>query len=144
MDLPKSKSSHTKFQLDKIDEFVAKDALDKFDTSVGSYFMNHKIANKITQIYSDSATYDYSSLYKKVDLIFIDAAHDYENKKTDTENALKMLADNGVILWDNYDDILNPDVTKYLGEIAEVYPLYHLRGTPMVVYWNKKRSKPKK
>jgi hypothetical protein len=52
-------------------------------------------------------------------------------------NALKMLSPNGVILWHNYDDILCPDVTKYLCELADNITLFHLRNTALAIHWNK-------
>ena len=138
LDLSPEMASSTKFQLSELDRYVAVEFRTKFHTSVGSYFKGKPIEKKITQILSDSATYDYTPHHGKIDLIFIDAAHDYANKKTDSENALKMLAPGGVILWDNYDDVVNPEVTRYLSELADSLPLYHLRGTPLVVYWNTK------
>lgn len=137
LDLPPDKRDNTKHHLSELDRYVAVEFLKRFNTAVGSYFKGKSVEHKITQIYNDSATFDFSPYYSKMDLIFIDAGHDYDNKKSDSENALKMVAPNGLILWDNYDDILNPDVTKYLAELAEVLPLFHLRGTPLVVYWNK-------
>lgn len=137
IDLPPDSANKTKHKLSEIDRFVTDEFLKKFNGYVGSYFKAHARGKKITQILSDSATYDYSRFFRTMDIIFIDAAHDYANKKSDSENALKMLAPNGIILWDNYDDVTNPDVTKYLYELSEQLPLYHLRGTMLVVHWNK-------
>ena len=38
-------------------------------------------------------------------MIFIDAAHDYDNKKRDTENAFRLLSSRGVILWHDFGQI---------------------------------------
>jgi predicted O-methyltransferase YrrM len=137
LDLSPEMASSTKFQLSELDRYVAAEFRSRFHTSVGSYFKGNPIEKKITQILSDSASYDYTPHYGTMDLIFIDAAHDYKNKILDTENALKMLAPNGILLWDNYEDVTNPFVTKYLNELADKLPIYHLRGTPLAVYWNK-------
>lgn len=90
------------------------------------------VENKIVQLYSDSRDFDFSEYYGKIDLVLIDGGHDYETKKSDTENALKLIGDHGVILWDNYDDIGCPYVTKYLGELD--LPIRHLKGTNLVIY----------
>lgn len=90
------------------------------------------VESKVVQHYGDSRIFDFSPYYGSVDLVLIDGAHDYETKKTDTENALKMIGNKGVIIWDNYDDIGCPDVTRYLGELN--LPLYHLKNTNLVIH----------
>ncbi len=137
LDLPPDRRDSTRHPLSELDRYVASEFLERFNTGVGSYFKGKSIEYKITQIYHDSAAFDFSPFYSMVDLIFIDAGHDYHNKKSDSENALKMVSPNGIVIWDNYDDILNPDVTRYLSELADKLPLVRLRGTPLVVYWNK-------
>lgn len=93
--------------------------------------------NRIEQLIGDSRTFDFSPYYGTIDLMLIDGAHDYETKKSDTENALKMLSSNGILLWDNYDDVGCPFVTKYLSELnGPDFPLYHLKNTNLVVYKN--------
>ena len=126
LDLPPEKRDSTNYPLSELDRYVAAEFLDRFSTGVGSYFKGRGVEKKIIQIYHDSATYDFSPYYSMIDLIFIDAGHDYANKKSDSENALKMVSQNGIILWDNYDDILNPDVTKYLTELSGRLPLFLL------------------
>lgn len=138
LDLSPEHVNRTKYTLTELDKYVAGDFRQKFRTDVGSYFSDSPVRRKIVQILSDSAAFDYSPYYGKIDLVYIDAAHDYENKKVDSENALKMVSPNGIILWDNYDDVLNPFVTKYLSDLSNRVSLFHLRGTFLVAYWNKK------
>lgn len=137
LDIGDNRKISPEHSLNTVDEYVANVFRYKFGTSVGSYFSGSIASSKITQIIADSAMYDFSGFERKMDFIFIDAAHDYKNKKRDTENAFMMLKTNGIILWDNYLDILYPDLTKYLFELSSNVKLYHLKGTSLVVYWNK-------
>lgn len=121
-------------KLGRLDELVAKHFKEKFNTKVGSYFEDRKDVS-IVQLWGDTATFDYSVIGGKADLIFIDAAHDYQNKHIDTENALKLIAPGGVILWHDYAEVTNPEVTKCLMEYAKEYNIYHLRNTDLAVFY---------
>jgi len=135
LDIPKE--NRVKIAPSVIDELVAQSFKQEFNTMTGSYFKERHDVN-IKQLWGDSATFDYSVLDRKADLIFIDAAHDYQSKKIDSENAFKLIADGGVIIWHNYADVLNAQTTKYLKDISANYHLFHLRNTFLVVFWNKK------
>jgi hypothetical protein len=136
LDLPEEMQAS--LVLSELDTYVSKHFYAKFGTSTGSYFYGRTDVN-IKQLRGDSATFDYSSFIDgSVDLVFIDAAHDYQNKKLDSENGFKLLSSNGVILWHNYADVLNPDVTKCLGEYASSGKLiYHLKGTNLALFYKK-------
>lgn len=121
----------------ELDEQISNHFRSKFGTKLGAYFANRNDV-EIVQLLGDAAVFDYSAIDGKLDIVFIDAAHDYFHKKIDTENAMKLLSQGGVILWHNYNDVTNPDVTKYLADISLEYELFHLRNTSLVVYWNKK------
>ena len=122
------------FHLSELDTYVSKHFRDKFGTSTGSYFADRQDVN-IRQLLGDSAEFDFPAIIADpIDLIFIDAAHDYKNKKIDTENALRLLAPKGVILWHNYGDVSCPDVTRYLYDISDRYKIYHLKNTSLAVY----------
>ncbi|RDJ35500.1 MAG: class I SAM-dependent methyltransferase [Crenarchaeota archaeon] len=89
---------------------------------------------KVTQLWGNSTKFDFSPYYSEIDLVFIDGGHDFETKKSDTENALKMI-DKGVIVWDNYLDDTNPETTTYLNTLD--LPIYHLRNTFLAIYIKK-------
>jgi predicted O-methyltransferase YrrM len=78
----------------------------------------------ITQIQIDSAKFDPGPFAAQMDLIYIDASHSYSAVRNDTEKALRMLAPNGVIIWDDYH---YPGVWRYLNELDRDRPDLELR-----------------
>jgi len=135
LDLPED--AMASIELSKLDYLVSKIFKDKFGTKTGMYFQNREDVN-IVQILNDSSSFEYSEMGDdKIDIIFIDAAHDYENKKIDSENAFNWIAKNGVIIWHNYNEVTCPDVTKYLADISGKYEIFHLRNTSLALFWNK-------
>jgi len=90
---------------------------------------------RITQLYGDSASFDFSPWYGKIDLVFVDGAHSYEYVVNDTNIALRLLSpEGGIIVWHDY--MVWPDVTRALHELKEKMPslpLVHVRDTSLVV-----------
>jgi len=89
---------------------------------------------RITQLLGDSATFDFSPYYARIDLVFIDASHSYSYVKSDTEAALKMLSDRGTIVWDDYTHY--PGIYTYLNELSPQLerPVMHILGTRLALY----------
>lgn len=134
LDLPEAQMAA--IELSKIDTLISKIFKDKFGTKTGSYFHGRKDVN-VVQKFGDSAVFDYNELgAEKMDIIFIDAAHDYLNKKIDSEWAFKLIGKNGVILWHNFNDVTSPDVTRYLADVSGTYKIFHLRNTMLALYYN--------
>ena len=133
LDLPPEKAAQQ--TLSRLDELVAKHFRERFNTQTGSYFRNFS-EREIIQLWGDTATFDYSAVEGPVDLVFIDAAHDYANVKHDSENALRLLAENGVILWHDYAQVANPDVTRYVSEFGQKSSVVHLRNTNLALFRN--------
>ena len=79
-------------------------------------FKGRPEAERITELYGDSLTFDFSLYKATMDLVFVDAAHDPLHAATDTRNALFMLAPRGVILWHDYNRA--PGVTAAVAEAA--------------------------
>lgn len=97
LDLPKQEIAKTKFRVKTGDlEFINKN-------QSGIRFFGTDVGNRITQIYADSAQYDYSKFENNIDLVFIDGSHTYEYVISDTLAAMKLLRNKkGVIIWHDY------------------------------------------
>ncbi len=119
--------------LTELDELVAKQFRKAFKTETGIYFKGRTDLN-IIQLWGDTAAFDYSKIGGGFDLIYVDAAHDYENLKRDTANAFRLLSPRGVILWHDYDQVVCPEVTRFLAECAAARRLFQLRNTNLAVY----------
>ena len=101
----------------------------------GKHFREHRAGHKIVQLWGNSLEFDFSPYFGKMDLIFVDAAHAYRFVKSDTENALKMLAPAGVLLWHDYMSFGEMhDVTRYLFELAGKLSISQLGSTTLAVF----------
>ncbi len=89
--------------------------------------------DRITHIYGDSATFDFSPYFDSCDIVFIDASHRYENVLIDSETSLKLLKNGkGIILWHDYS-IDNIGVVRAIHEFKEKYnlPIYNIKRTKL-------------
>jgi predicted O-methyltransferase YrrM len=69
----------------------------------GIQFIGTGFEERISQIYSDSAAFDFKDYADKMDLVFIDGSHSYEYVLNDTRIALALLRNGkGVIMWHDY------------------------------------------
>ena len=98
-------------------------------------FENTHVASKIKQHFGDSTNYDFSqfTIDGPLDFIFIDGGHSYECVKSDTENALNVLAEGGVIFWHDFCPLFG-GVYQFLCELSNELPLRHIEGTNLVFY----------
>jgi predicted O-methyltransferase YrrM len=65
------------------------------------FYSTHDTA--IKHVYGDTGNFDFNSLNKKFDLIFIDGDHSFELVKNDTAKMFKLLKnENSVIVWHDY------------------------------------------
>jgi Methyltransferase domain len=69
---------------------------------IGQRFRGTPYEKKITQVFGDSATFDWSTLPVPFDMVFIDGCHFEEYVVSDTQNALKHLRPGGLIVWHDY------------------------------------------
>ena len=98
----------------------------------------------ITTIFANSQTFDFSTLNKKFDLIFVDADHSYEAVKNDTANVFKLLKDeNSVIVW--HDCGFSSELPRYSvikaildGSPVEFHKhIYHVSNTMCGIFTRK-------
>jgi predicted O-methyltransferase YrrM len=82
---------------------------------IGAAFDGQQGSQRITQLFGDSRTFDFSPWYGTADLVVIDAGHEYEFVASDTAVAQKLLRGGGAIVWDDYDRVW-PGVIRAVDE----------------------------
>ncbi len=98
---------------------------------VGARFRDKPEAERITQLFGDSRHFDFSPWHGSIDLVLVDAGHDYEFVASDTRSALRLLAPGGVIIWDDYMPYF-PGVVKAVDE-SDV-PVFHLVRSDFAIH----------
>jgi predicted O-methyltransferase YrrM len=95
----------------------------------------------VTHLQANSLTFDFNSLGKTFDLIFVDGDHHYEAVFSDSSKVLKALEPgSGIIVWHDY--ARNPEQVRWsvLAGILDGLPaemhkhLYHISNTMCAVY----------
>lgn len=115
---------------------------DKAEGELVGFFSKND--SKIKQLYANSLTFDYASLGKKFDVMFIDGDHHYESVKSDTANVFKYLVkDSSIVIWHDYGfDPVTPR-HEVMAAILDGMPaecrknVYHVSNTMCAVYINK-------
>jgi len=100
---------------------------------IGEDLRQHVAHGKVTQLYGDSQTFDFSPYAGRVDLVFIDGDYRYDAVKHDTAEALRMLTPGGVIVWDDCHPSV-PGVVQCVEEFAQSRPVYRISRTRFAVY----------
>ncbi len=130
LDLPASDSARSVAALDRHEIKYA----DK--PRSGARYIGTEAERRINQLYGDSGTFDFSTWYGKVDLVFIDGSHAYPYVINDSLHAIRMLREqNGVIIWHDYGQW--DGVTLALNDLKRSHPafrdLVRVRGTTLAV-----------
>lgn len=97
-------------------------------------FHSYPEKDKIHELFGDSSRFDFSPYKGKMDLVFIDGNHSCDFVKSDTENALSMLSERGVIIWHDYDYIIHRDVFQYLNQFSKTHKVYSIPHTRFAIY----------
>jgi predicted O-methyltransferase YrrM len=99
----------------------------------------------VEHIGANSRTFDFKSLNRKFDLIFIDGDHSYDGVKIDTATAFSLLKDeNSVIVWHDYAPSYEHLDWEVFSGIMDGAPadkrdrIYRLTNTLCAIYTNKK------
>jgi len=143
LDLPKAGLDNAKLPLASGEQqYIQKEVS-------GSRFHGTDCADRIVQLYGDSATFDFSPYSGSIDFIFVDASHSYEYVLNDSRAALKLLRSGEagesakVILWHDYGTW--EGVTRALDELAakeeHFHGLKHIEGTSLAcLIWEESRE----
>lgn len=91
-------------------------------------FENTPVADKITCLFGDSATFDFAPFHNRVDFFFIDGAHSYEYVRSDTLNALNCCHPGSVIAWHDFGRVGLNGVSKWILELSREREIYSVPG----------------
>lgn len=137
-----SESAKECFTLCLTDEEMEKRGVDKETIGMHGMFSN-KLKN-VTQLRGDSRTFDFSSLSRKFDLIFIDGDHHYDYVLQDTRNVMKYLVhENSTIVWHDYGNTAEDVRFEVLAAILDGTSyefhskIYHVGHTKCAVMTNR-------
>ena len=91
-------------------------------------------ARRITQLFGDSASFDWSRYHGRAGLVFVDGSHAYDYARKDSETALQLVRPGGVVLWHDYG--VWPGVTQALDELESRrhLGLVNIKGSSLV-FW---------
>ena len=106
---------------------------------LGEVFRGSTVASRVVPIQADSKSIRLADLVKQADLVLVDGGHSTELITADTENALAVIRDGGVVLWDDYW-WFHPDVVAYLDSRADALKMCRIEGTNLVAYQHRVSS----
>jgi len=72
-------------------------------TQVGTKFRGAAVELRIKQLFGNSLEFDFSPYERSMDLVFVDAGHDYPHGFADSRTALRLVRPGGVILWHDFN-----------------------------------------
>ena len=98
------------------------------------YYSNTDVAEKVTQLFGDSKTFDETPWAGECDLVFVDGSHALSYVLSDSRKALRLVKPGGLVLWHDYRGRRIPGVYKGLNALAKEMPLVHVANTSIVAY----------
>lgn len=130
LDLPREAIGQTALPLETAERVF----VDKPDS--GTRFLSSPFRHKVTQLYGDSAHFDFTPFLGSVDFVFVDGSHAYEYVMNDSETALSLLRPTGgVVMWHDYG--IWEGVTNGLDRLHATDPRYsalsRISGTSLVL-----------
>jgi predicted O-methyltransferase YrrM len=133
LDLPRALLDRTAFAVNRSERrYIDKPA-------VGGRLFDPRYAalrERIHLLEGDSATFDFTPYVGHMDLVFVDASHEYDYVLGDSRRALTLIAGSGgIVLWHDYG-VWN-GVTRALDELRASHQAFaglsHIRGTSLVI-----------
>lgn len=99
---------------------------------LGSRFRGTHWESQITQLFGDSASFDFAPYRDQMDLVYVDGSHSPDYVVSDTRNAMEMLRPGGVLVWDDYGSMrAEYGTTSHLEELQQAgFPVFRL-GPPL-------------
>jgi hypothetical protein len=133
-----SSVAETCYTLNLSDEEMHALDIDENTIALQGYFSKH--LKNVVHLRQNSLSFDFASLNRKFDLLFIDGEHHYHAVRKDTENVMRHLVHGeSVVVWHDYG--YTPEHIRFEvlagildGTPSELHPyLYHVAGTKSAV-----------
>lgn len=113
---------------------VSKASIER-STCSGEDFKGKEAEGKIRRLYHSSPTFDFSSYFGAIDIVFVNGIHGYEAVKSDTINALKMVKPNGYVIWHDFGNYgVTNGVTRVVLEAIPGDKVVQIATTQLVFY----------
>lgn len=129
LDIPKHERQERMSHVNAADRWIMG------QSETGIDYHDRDVSTKIEQLFGDSRSFDFRPFSGQIDLVFVDGGHDYEVARSDTRNALLMLSQGGVIVWDefaNYGDYY--DVMRAVLDELPADEVVQIENTQLAVY----------
>lgn len=109
---------------------------DQVAHDIGVDFGGTPEAEKITQLYGDTRSFDYSPWHGQCDFVWVDACHDYPHVVQDTQAALNLCRPGGWILWHDYRHTAWwSGITRAVRKLARTHlGVHHIKGTTIAAF----------
>jgi uncharacterized Fe-S cluster protein YjdI len=124
LDLPPQTTDMCELPMTSQDRLI----IDLHQKSTDLLFANTPVEHRINCLFGDSAVFDFSPFYGKVDLFFVDGAHSYEYVRSDTMNALRCCHSGSVIAWHDFGRRGLNGVTRWVLKLSHLMPIYAIPG----------------
>jgi predicted O-methyltransferase YrrM len=129
LDLPPAQAGQTALGVEATElQFIQK-------ARSGEHFAGTAVAPRITQLWGDSAQFDFGPYADSMDFVFVDGSHAYDYVLNDARAALKIAKKHGSIIvfhdystWDGVTRAL-----ELLQDEADFKGMRHVLGTPVVI-----------
>ena len=117
LDLPASAASSTVLDIEQADKtYILK-------PEIGRWYREAPGAERIRQLYGDSAQLDTSQFVRAIDFVFIDASHAYDYVLNDSRKAMELVGNGpAAIFWHDYS--MWYGVTRALNELHAADKLF--------------------
>jgi len=70
---------------------------------IGKKFRGSAVEPRIKQLFGNSLEFEFSPYERSIDLVFVDAAHDYPHGFADSRTALRLVRPGGVVIWHDFN-----------------------------------------
>jgi predicted O-methyltransferase YrrM len=99
------------------------------------YLQEFKLDSRLLLIKEDSTNFkpDAFGLISTTDFIFLDGGHTETVVRADTNNSLKMLSKNGILIWHDYNSTIHKKVTHEVNKHAQSKVVIHIQNTMLAI-----------